>query len=244
MKCKLTGLEGKAVDAHIIPRSFFAIDPKDKVPLKIVTNVSDEYTRRSFKGIYDRTIVTEEGEKLFSPWDDYGCEILLKRVDELELIHDERRVVAYQHQEYDYAKLKLFFLAVLWRAAVSSHPFFAKVKLGAHEDRIRKALLSSDPGDSDFYPVCLAIFHDRREGPGMMDPFPERYDGIRYYRFYLSSYIVYFKVDKKLAKEPFRSVQLAPQRPLIIIARELSRSKELPIMKWLAKEARDKGASP
>jgi hypothetical protein len=72
---------------------------------------------------------------------------------------------------------------------------------------------------------------------GVMDPFPEKYFGINYYRFYLEGYIVYIKVDKRIAKEPLRSIQLTPRSPLIIIARELSKSKEMPIMRKVAENA-------
>ena len=90
--------------------------------------------------------------------------------------------------KFDYAKLKLFFLSVLWRSGASSQPFFKSVDLGPHNmEIIRKAILESNPGDSDFYATVLALFDDDQTWAKMMDPFPEQYDGIKFYRLYLVS---------------------------------------------------------
>jgi hypothetical protein len=51
MICKLTKQEGKPVDAHIIPESFFEIDPNEKGVTQILKNNSDTYPKReSTKG--------------------------------------------------------------------------------------------------------------------------------------------------------------------------------------------------
>ena len=231
MKCKLTGVEGKGVDAHIIPKSFYAIDPDEKLPTKLISNAEGQYPKKSPQGIYDQTILTEEGERVFSDWDDYGARLLLKGKSEPESLRNNGEIVAYKVAEYDYAKLKLFFLSILWRASVSSQDFFKKVNLGPHEPFIREALLSGNPYDTDWFAVILAKWSDQEEkGIGMMDPFRERFEGINYYRMYVGEYIVYCKVDQRQPSETFRSVQLAPESPLIILARDLNKSKELSIM--------------
>jgi hypothetical protein len=237
MKCKLTGIEGHSVKAHIIPKSFYRIDPDERKPNKIVTNTKGQYPRRSPNGIYDSNIVTEEGERIFSPWDDYAAELLLnKRSDFTELFKDDK-CVAYQIENYDYEKLKLFFLSVLWRTSVSEHVFFKKVNLGRHENIVRDTLLQGKAGDSDWYAVSLAAWSDHPGGMGIMDPFREKYFGINYYRIYLEGYIVYIKVDKRIAKEPLHSIQLTPDSPLIVVARELSNSKEMPVIRKVVKGA-------
>ncbi len=69
----------------------------------------------------------------------------------------------------------------------------------------------------------------------MMDPFPTRFDGINYYVMYLEHYIVYFKVDNRVAGEVFRAIQLKPDRPLVAVSRELTKSKELQAMVRMVK---------
>ena len=68
-----------------------------------------------------------------------------------------------------------------------------------------------------------------------MDPFREKYDGLNYYRFYLSRYIMYIKVDKRIAKNSMHAMQLQENKPLFIVSREFEKSKEYPIMVDMAR---------
>ena len=236
MKCKLTGVDGKGIKAHIIPKSFYAISPEETKPTKLITNIEGHYSRKCPIGIYDDTIVTEEGERVFSEWDDYAYEILLSGKFVFEPLSDAGQLTAFQIASYNYTKLKLFFLSVLWRASVSNQHFFRKVNLGPFEPEVRKALLSNDPKDTDWLAVSIAKWSDSPKGAGMMDPFRTRFDGINYYVMYLEHYIVYFKVDNRVAGEVFRAIQLKPDAPLMVVPRELANSKELQAMIRMVKQ--------
>lgn len=240
MKCKLTNTEGKGINAHIIPKSFYAIDPKETLPTRLITNVEGKYSKRCPIGVYDNTIVTEEGERIFSDWDDYASELLIEKKSHFEPIEHNGEVVAFQIPEYDYKKLKLFFLSVLWRASVSTQEFFKKVNLGPHEALVRAALLEGDAKNSDWFAVSIAKWSDHPDGAGMMDPYRTRFDGLNYYVMYLEHYIVYYKVDKRIPKEAFQAIQLKPNSSLIAVGRELNASKELRIMARMVKSHANK----
>jgi len=233
MKCRLTGIEGKGVKAHIIPRSFYNLDYSDPIPLRIITNSETGYNGKSFIGIYDPSIVTIEGERIFSPWDDYAYKLLV--VDRSKLVEikgNNGEVIALTLPNYDYTQLKLFFLSVLWRASVSNQSFFQRVALGEHEPILRKAILSQDAGKADFYSVVLSCFTDvARDHTVMMDPFRERYDGINFYRLYIGHYVACIKVDCRIANKTMRDVQLTEGVPLTIIARDFHLSKEKNIIR-------------
>ncbi len=64
----------------------------------------------------------------------------------------------------DYAPFKLFHLSVLFRAGVSSLPTFAEVSLGPHQERMRRMLLSRDPGRGEQYPIFghAVVHHETR----------------------------------------------------------------------------------
>ena len=124
MKCKLTFEEGKGIKAHIIPKSFYSIDCANKIPLKIISSNRRIYPQRSQMGIYDSNIVTRNGETILQLLDDYACDLLIKNISSAKPIFDNE---ALQIDRYDYHKLKLFFLSVLWRASVSRNQFFKKV---------------------------------------------------------------------------------------------------------------------
>jgi hypothetical protein len=157
MPCKLCGLEKKLIEAHIIPRSFHRIDPNDKQPTRLLTNVEGRYTQKLPKGAYDSTIVCEDCERRFSAWDDYGDEIFLKSWDKFEKLERHGEIIGYSLPEYDYPKLKLFFMSVLWRAAVSSHVLFASINLGPREPILKNSILNSDPGDVDHFGVVFRM---------------------------------------------------------------------------------------
>ena len=151
------------VRAHIIPKSFYNLDYSQPIPLHILTNSDSGYDGKSFTGIYDSTIVTEKGERVFSGWDNYAHQLLVADRDELSEVRDGGEVLCLRAPQYRYDQLKLFVLSVLWRASVSGQPYFAKVRLGPHEEPIRQALLAGDPGDERFYSVTLACFVDLRD---------------------------------------------------------------------------------
>src|ERR1051326_1929174 len=158
MRCKLCGLDKKLIEAHVIPRSFFRIDPQEKQPSRLVTNVEGRYAQKIPKGVYDASIVCEECERTFSGWDDYADELFLKSWDKFEKITHEGQEIGYSLPSYDYPKLKLFFLSVLWRAAVSDHVMFAKIDLGPRELPLKESVLRSEAGDINHFGVVLQAF--------------------------------------------------------------------------------------
>lgn len=86
MICKLTGKEGSPAKAHIIPESFYLIDKSDKRPLKILTNTKGIYPQKSWTGVYDESIITKEGEKLFSKYDDYAFKLLVEQFNATSVV--------------------------------------------------------------------------------------------------------------------------------------------------------------
>jgi hypothetical protein len=83
--CKLCQQEVTAlVKAHVIPRSFFEIDPRLAAP-RLITNSKGIYPKKIPVGVYDRTIVCGECEKRFSDCDDYAARLLLR--SEREFVH-------------------------------------------------------------------------------------------------------------------------------------------------------------
>jgi len=219
---------GEPADAHIIPKSFYLIDKTDKRPHKIISTDDDVYPEKSRTGIYDQTIVTAAGERYFLKWDDYAFKLLIENADQFQQITNpsDNKVLAYQIAEFDYHKLKMFFISLLWRAGVSSRKEFNNVNLGPHEDILKELMLNDDSGNIDDYAVLLGVFHDEKRWATIMSPFPERYNGIRCYRFYLGNIIAYIKVDRQAFEDPIVHAQMRPNQPLYLCPREFWGSKE------------------
>jgi len=76
---------------------------------------------------------------------------------------------------------RLFIYSVLWRAAVCTVLPFADVRLGAHEDALRRKLLTKVAGPIDDYPIAaiLPVLKDSREiAPVIADPYREPISGL------------------------------------------------------------------
>lgn len=227
--CKLCKLEAKLIKAHIIPRSFWGIDPAD--PLKIVTNIKGEPPRKSRLGVYDTTILCEKCERAFSDYDSYATDLLINKVHNFRRIQDARgRMVGQSIIDVNYQKLKLFCIALLWRAGASSHSFFSKVRLGAFAEYAGLVLSRGDAGCPEVFGAIFAVWSDIDQ-PFHMDPFQERWEGINYYRFYLRNFIIYIKVDRRPTPRIFSDFLLSPEKPLIMISRNLIKSRELPLIR-------------
>ena len=232
--CKLTGREGKPVKAHIIPKAFYELPPQKKGSNLLLSNVSGTFPKKLPVGIYDSTIVTKDGENIFDPLDDYAVQLLLHNNAKFNTVSKDGDIAGWQITKYDYDKLKLFSLSILWRANASSHDAFSKVRLGPHEKIIRKMLLENKAGTADEYSVILSKWIDDGFGPVFMDPFRERYDGLNYYRVYCGRYVFTIKVDRQSTNGGFREIQIDPNKPLLIVARHLKQSKEWPVMQKIA----------
>jgi hypothetical protein len=231
MPCKLCGEANKLIEAHIIPRSFYRIDPGRKHPGLLITDKKGRYAQTVPKGVYDASILCEHCERRFSRWDDYGNELLIKSWHKFEKIEDRGEHLAYRLDGYDYSLLKMFVLSVLWRASVSGHVMFDRIDLGTRELSLRNAILLSDPGDSDHFGVVLQAFDSAEVG--MLNPHGERFSGLRFCRLYLSHVIAFIKVDSRPFKDPFRSLALSPARPLVVLQKEFLSSPERAIMRNL-----------
>jgi hypothetical protein len=223
--CKLCTNEATLIDAHVIPRSFWEIDAAQPPP-RMVTNIEGVFPKRIPKGVYDQTIVCEPCERSFSDYDSYASRLFLNRFNEFEEVRDSnRRLTGYLFRNVDYRLLKLFAIAVLWRASVSSYSFFSRVRIGPFEENAREMLLQRDPGDTATFATLFSVW-DEGAAPLLMDPFAERWDGVLSYRFYLGRFVTYVKVDSRPLPEQLAKAALAPGCPLHVISRQLAVSKD------------------
>jgi hypothetical protein len=87
--------------------------------------------------------------------------------------------------KYDYPTFKLFHLSILFRSSVSSLPTFQQIDLGPHEDRIRKMLISGEPGHDWEYPILAFIILNKNgeiERRLITRPYSFRDEGHRTFR--------------------------------------------------------------
>jgi hypothetical protein len=236
MNCKLCGKDKKLVRAHVIPKSLWKPLFDDEQPPQIHSIAPTADDKKSPGGVYDTGILCAQCESIFSPWDDYAQKILLAKPTEEQYVMKNGRKIAYIETAIDYPKLKLFFISLLWKAAVSNHYFFSRVNVGSFEPQLRRMILKGDPGEPDAFAVMIAKCGDRL-GQIVLNPQPERWNEINYYRFYLAGYMAYIKVDRRHAPDFLNELALNPEKPLIISVRALRTSKDFKVMQNIAKSS-------
>jgi hypothetical protein len=227
--CKLTGTIGTGVRAHIIPESFYDLGGEKQEPARIITPGKNPLVIRSPAGEYDAGIVTAEGEAYFSSWDSYAYEILLgrERLAKPYILGGELAYV--EIDKFDYSKLKLFFISLLWRAGVPTRPFFQLVNLGPHEARLRQLILDKNPGSEQDYSVMLGIHSDTPPyGFPMVAPhlIKDNEAGVNYYKFSLGRLIACIKVDARPFGASWVDAVVSPHLPLRFIILDEFRSSD------------------
>lgn len=165
-KCKLTGLTGAFVKAHILPK---ALTRNDDSGLPFAQTGQGKRPVRRWDSWYDSRLVIEKGEDILEAYDTWGIAELRKHqlvwsgwgpqlalsTSDFEPVPNSPygiRVV----EGIDALKLRLFYLSLLWRAAACSLPEFQEVALEAsHMSRLRRMVCDGDPYPLDFYPISL-----------------------------------------------------------------------------------------
>ena len=146
-QCRLCGEVRVLKRSHIIPELLWSglYDPDTK---KAVSARFDlPYDRRIGRGIREY-LLCDSCEIRLGQHEDYFAKLWYGGAPfPITLRHGVRRNV-------DYTSFKLFHLAILWRAHVSSLTEFARVKLGPDAEPIRSALLSDLAPPEDIYPIA------------------------------------------------------------------------------------------
>jgi hypothetical protein len=236
MLCRLCETENPLVDAHIIPKSFFLEHADPKQPNRLVTNRVNAFPKRSPIGVYDSNILCTKCEALFSPYDDYGYRFFHPTGDYPPVIAQGEKL-SYLVQDLDYSKLKLFLLAVLWRASVSTQEFYARVRLGPHEQRIKQLLLAQDAGAPDEYSILIGRFDHSSELVPMLGPVDTRLGGCDFYELLLNGFLVFVKIDNRSLPSLLHELMLRPGCPLYILALPYNGSQEHSILVSIARDA-------
>ena len=237
-KCKFCNKENKLVESHIIPKAFFKYIKKSNEPLKILTNVRGEFTKRSEKGVYDEFICLD-CEKRFEKYDDYAAKILIHGRHKFIPLYEKGRIIAFQLEKYNYELLKLFFISVLWKASVSTHSFYSRVSIGPYEKCAKSMIERNDPGTENDFSTLLSCWQITQKKrfllQSMMDPFKEKWDAINSYRFYFADIVCSIKTDKRNFIKPMSEIMLKPDRPLYLICRNLENSSDYRAMLSVAR---------
>ena len=236
MICKLCGENKKLIKSHIIPEGFYRPLRSGSMVPEIHSNINGVFPKRSPIGIYDKSILCEKCDKYSGLWDGYAQQLLIQDFSEELAVQKGNTKAAYKIDNFDYKQLKLFFLSILWRASISSQPFYSRIQIGSHERILKEMITAEDPGEPYDYAVSLAKFSDPSVN-AMLDPHKKSFDGINYCQLYITGFVLYIKVDKREPPDFLKELCLKRDPPFWIILRDLNKSKDGKIIKEIASKA-------
>jgi hypothetical protein len=238
-KCKMCAQDRRLVRAHIIPESFYK--PALETTGYAVMMRSEGYDSRMSTGIYDPRLVCEPCERLFSPWDKYGKELLLD-FDWDGLIWEDLTSNGVILPEYDYGCLKLFFLSLVWRMGSTDRAEFRHVSIPHCLDRLAHHLKHSTPGGPEEFGILVSRFrgpahqHDALDPRKcFLDPQMTSFLGTACVKIYLAGWRIYVNVGSQPFTGVARHLQLSPGSPLAVALSDFGNSKELTLMWKMAR---------
>ena len=213
--CRLTGKSGNFVKAHIIPEAL----TKPSVPGEsfIQAGQGDRPVRR-WTSWYDQNLVTSDGERILSDYDNWGIAELRRlnlvwsspATKNVKDFADWKPTNDHGHgvrifEYHDGNKLRLFLLSILWRAAASRMPEFKHVRIPERQlKQLGKMLLDQNAKPHFLFASCLIQLttvgprHNFTPMAGKKRAGIKKKDQTRIFRFYFDGLALHFHRDPSL----------------------------------------------
>lgn len=226
MQCRLCQKETtKFVDSHIIAQSIHALStsPTDPTGAKLVYSKDSIYPKSSKTGVYSRFLCMN-CESIFQEWEDHALEIF-KQTYKITI---PTKLTHIKLDRFDYDKLKLFFMSILWKADASNHDFYRRVDVGTkHRETLRKILINKNTNEWQNYSVFMERFNSDRPAASIMrSPQKAKMGDIIFYTFYMAAFKVHIKCDSRKSPNNMAEYFIRNNYPLIIPLITFEGSKE------------------
>lgn len=232
MPCALCLQEVQLRRSHIIPEFLYETLYDDKHRLQVLSIIPEQSSWHEQKGLRER-LLCEACEQRLSVWERYASLVLkggipLTYQTEGNIVHIAN---------LDYAQFKLFQISVLWRAGVSSLPFFERVQLGKHAETLRLHLLAGDPGSSVRYGCFMfGLKHEAQVFTGViMQPGKVHLSGHTAYRFVFGGFLWAMLASSHDLSAPLNQCTLSATGETVLLMRNATEMQNLvsfPAKNW------------
>lgn len=220
MICALCKQEKTLQNSHVIPEFMYTPLYDDKHRFHVLSSKNSKPKKQEQKGLREK-LLCKDCEEQLSVHERYVSLVFSSRIKE---VTSEINGNLVKIRGLNYSHFKLFGLSILWRAGVSKHQFFEKVTLGLHEEKLRKLVLSNNPGSHDEYGFFLAPLVDN--GRDIMDlmvqPTHSRLSGHLCYRFVFGGLVWAFVASSHQPPKIFRQAFINPSGEMLMLISELS----------------------
>ena len=231
--CKLCGVKEASCKAHIIPRQFYHRMRK-KSPHLLTYNIGSSVERSTTQsGVWERGILCPKCDGKLGQFDDYAYKVLPATTDARKFHHFAPGLSVYELGNVDVEKFRWFLVALVWRAAVATHPLFRSVKLGPYEERFRNVLLKTDLNALGSVAAVVCLFQPPNYEEIFFKPLRSKYDGVNVIQFYLYSWKLLLKVDQRNFVAPFDDLALSSGRQAFAFVHDFLSQEEIKMVRSL-----------
>jgi len=218
MVCNLCQLEKPLIEAHIVAKCLLKPLFSDEGPLRFISKDVSKYPKRLPTGVYDSNILCAECDSSFSPWEEYTADVLFTEAPKYRAF---ARGGFYAIPTYNYAKLKLCVLSILWRMSITKLQEYSMVLLGEKFEReIRAMLINKEPGAPDLFSIAWIHLTDYVGSRAAIGPSSTRFNNTTVYNLGLPGFVSVIKIGQPHQPHPIQPAIMAPDRPLIFGLKE------------------------
>jgi len=216
--CALCKVNADLKNSHIIPEFFYKPIYDTLHRFHLIPSDSSKPEKFAQKGMRGR-LLCGECELKFSRWENYANQAFVE-THGVHVVCVKNRIVL---QGIEYKTFKLFLLSLLWRMSVCTLPFFDKVELGPHEEKIRLALFNDDPLQPGNYPCALtAVKIDGVFYPDWhLSPTLIKHDGHHVYRLVVRGVLIMFFVGSHPPPSALGWIILSKKNELSVTVEEI-----------------------
>lgn len=207
------------VKSHVFPSAFNTVIKGDDEFSLVVSPDPAKYPQRSHTGEYDH-ILCDACEQRLGPLDAYATRFFRDRdwrqAPRLSTIAGDAILV----EAAELRLLRLFFLSIMLRAHWSRRPSFSAFDVGDHEQDLKMAIATMNPGPPHRFASTLYRYV---AGPAGLDPgsfvlYPHRarMNDRNYVAFAFLGFCVAVKTDRRPFRAGFEPTTLDPGQPLVV----------------------------
>ena len=197
-KCKLCQKDGQPLcHSHIIPEFFYKPTYDDQHEFIAISNHPGHKPKPFPKG-FRESLLCDDCEGQLSIYETYTANLLRRPGDKFGPRDKVVRI-----PNFDYHKLKLFGLSLIWRCHVAQRPLFKGVDLGPHAEKIRQLIVTKQPGTPSEYPFAIIKIAGATSASRVMHtPSATRLNGHNAYLFLGYGYEWIFVISSHSAELP------------------------------------------
>lgn len=200
--CKLCGEEKPLIKAHIFPDWGFRFLKEENHLIMLDSNLKD---RKLQSGFWDTNILCADCDGVtIGKLDTYAKRFFGQDFSLLIQIFTEsgrKSEKTYHIKDFDFDKLFLFLVSLLWRASVTELPSFKNTKLGKYEEVAKQMIISGVPTHENIFEIVVFA----AEAPALGQKFEKsialpmraKFGVANCYRFVFGGFDFVFKVDQR-----------------------------------------------